>query len=98
VVVAEALAHGTPVITTKGAPWSDLESYGCGWWVDIGVEPLVIALHEAMTSSDNERHAMGKRGREYVRRYDWDDIAQKMTEVYRWVLSIEDKPNCVHED
>ncbi|GAV19891.1 D-inositol 3-phosphate glycosyltransferase [Mariprofundus micogutta] len=97
VVVAEALAHGVPVITTKGAPWSDLESYGCGWWVDIGVEPLVIALHEAMTLSDNKRQVMGELGREYVRRYDWDDIAQTMTEVYRWVLSIGDKPNCVHE-
>ncbi|MCK4788937.1 MAG: glycosyltransferase, partial [Desulfobacteraceae bacterium] len=28
VVVAEALAHGLPVITTRGAPWSDLETYG----------------------------------------------------------------------
>ena len=36
--VAEALAHGTPVISTKGAPWQDLETHGCGWWIDHGVQ------------------------------------------------------------
>ena len=35
--VAEALAQGTPVISTKGAPWAELVSHGCGWWVDHGV-------------------------------------------------------------
>jgi glycosyltransferase involved in cell wall biosynthesis len=32
ITVAEALAVGTPVIATKGAPWSGLETEGCGWW------------------------------------------------------------------
>ena len=55
VVVAEALAHGVPVITTKGAPWKDLETYECGWWIDIGIEPLVSALRAAMALSNEER-------------------------------------------
>ena len=97
-VVAEALAHGLPVITTRGAPWSDLETFGCGWWVDIGVEPLVTALHVAMALSDDERRAMGARGREYVRRYDWDDIAQDTADVYRWVVRQGPKPACVRTD
>ncbi len=44
--VAEALAAGVPVITTKGAPWEELmeESGRCGWWVDIGVEGLDVRL------------------------------------------------------
>src|SRR5262249_30544183 len=32
--VPEALAAGTPAISTKGAPWSGLEEEGCGWWID----------------------------------------------------------------
>lgn len=95
VVVAEALAHGVPVITTRGAPWADLETFGCGWWVDIGVEPLVHALRKAMALSDDERHAMGARGRDYVRRYDWDDIARQTMDVYRWVLGQGQVPECV---
>lgn len=96
VVVAEALAHGVPVITTKGAPWADLQTYGCGWWIDVGVEPLAQALRDAMALSDVERQAMGSRGREYVRRYDWDEVATHMVAVYRWVLSQGPRPDCVH--
>lgn len=97
-VVAEALTHGLPVITTRGTPWNDLEKYDCGWWVDIGVDPLVQALRQAMALSDDERYTMGTRGREYVRRYDWDDIAQQTIDVYRWVLGNQPKPDCVHLD
>lgn len=95
VVVAESLANGLPVITTRGAPWADLETHGCGWWIDTGVEPLVQALLEAMALSDEQRHAMGARGRDYVRRYDWGDIAAQTMAVYRWVLGQGDKPDCV---
>jgi len=98
VVVLEALAHGLPVITTRGAPWQDLESYRCGWWIDTGVEPLISALREAILLTDLERIAMGLRGREYVRRYDWDAIARQTAEVYRWVLNQGDKPECVITD
>ena len=44
IVVAEALWAGVPVITTKGAPWAELEETGeqrpgnrgrCGWWIDL---------------------------------------------------------------
>ena len=98
VVVAEALAYGVPVITTRGAPWGDLITQGCGWWVDIGVAPLEQALREAMSLSDDERRMMGARGREYVRRYDWGTIARQTAEVYRWVLDQRDKPECVITD
>lgn len=97
-VVAEALAHGLPVITTRGAPWADLATNGCGWWVDIGVEPLVDALREAVALSDEERQAMGKRGRDYVRRFDWADIASQTVDVYKWILGQAPKPDCVRLD
>jgi glycosyltransferase involved in cell wall biosynthesis len=98
VVVAEALAHGLPVITTRGAPWADLIAYRCGWWVDIGVEPLEHALRKAMALNDDERRAMGARGREYVRRYDWEVIALQSAAVYRWMLGVGEKPECVITD
>lgn len=95
VVVAEALAHGVPVITTRGAPWADLEAHHCGWWIDIGVDPLVEALRAAMALSDDERQAMGARGREYVRRYDWEAIARDTVAVYSWILGSGVRPDCV---
>lgn len=98
VVVAEALTYGLPVITTHGAPWKDLESYSCGWWVEIGVDPLLAALRKATALTDDERHAMGERGKEYVRRYNWNDIAQQTIELYRWILDTGHKPECVIMD
>lgn len=95
VVVAEALAHGLPVITTKGTPWQALEEEGCGWWVDIGVQPLAAALREAMGLSDEQRGAMGRRGQEYARRFSWEAIAGEAAAVYRWVLGRGERPGCV---
>jgi glycosyltransferase involved in cell wall biosynthesis len=97
-VVAEALAHGLPVITTQGTPWADLPAFGCGWWIGIGVEPLAEALQAALALSDAERAAMGARGLAYVRRYDWSTIAENMAAVYRWVLEQGGKPECVRLD
>ena len=95
-VVAEALAHGLPVITTKGAPWGDLEKFNCGWWIEIGVDPLVRALSLAMSLSDEKRREMGANGRSYIQRYAWKDIALKMTSVYQWVLGRGHQPTCLY--
>lgn len=95
VVVAEALSHGLPVITTRGAPWAALETHRCGWWVDIGVEPLVEALRAATALSDEERRAMGARGREYVRRFEWSVIARDTIAVYNWIVGKGPRPACV---
>lgn len=99
IVVAEALAAGLPVITTKGAPWLDLVTYDCGWWVNIGVEPLVSAMREAMALSNVDRLEMGKKGRQLVQNsYAWPKIAEDMKNTYRWMLEGGTPPNCVRLD
>jgi glycosyltransferase involved in cell wall biosynthesis len=86
VVVAEALAAGRPVITTTGAPWSELRSQHCGWWIPIGVEPLTAALQEAMSLSDDERREMGARAQDLARsRYAWSAIAAQTCRLYGWI-------------
>ena len=99
VVIAEALACGVPVITTKGTPWKLLEEYACGWWIDIGVEPLVAALKEAVNLSDIERRVMGKNGRSLVdKKFKWDPIAAQMSEVYSWLVNGGVTPDCILKD
>jgi len=96
IVVAEALASGLPVITTKGSPWAELEEHKCGWWIDIGVEPLAKALQEAIKLTPEERKAMGLRGRQLVEQnYSWDKIGKEMLSVYEWVLKGGSPPSCV---
>lgn len=87
-VVIEALAHRVPVVCTKEAPWEELETHNCGWWIDIGVEPLVNALKEAMSLSDEERSAMGARGRKLVEeKYTWKAVVKAMVKGYEEILN-----------
>jgi glycosyltransferase involved in cell wall biosynthesis len=59
-----------------------------GWWIDVGVEPLVEALREAMGMSDEERRAMGENGRRLVEaKYRWEAVAGRMAEVYEKCLN-----------
>lgn len=96
VVIAEALASGLPVITTKGAPWKLLETHSCGWWIDIGVEPLAEALRQAMGISDEQRIAMGRRGRALVTQScTWPAVAEQMKSVYEWVLGQGPQSDCI---
>jgi glycosyltransferase involved in cell wall biosynthesis len=84
--VAEALAAGTPAISTKGAPWGGLDSEGCGWWVDQGAEPLAAALAHAMALPREALKAMGDKGREWMARdFSWDRAARDMIDVYLWL-------------
>lgn len=88
ITVAESLASGTPVIASQGTPWQGLERERCGRWVSIGVEPLAAALDEMMAMSDEERAAMGVRGREWIRRdFSWKGIGVHMKAAYEWLLA-----------
>jgi glycosyltransferase involved in cell wall biosynthesis len=98
VVVAEALAHGVPVITTRGTPWEGLLHHGCGWWVEPTADSLVEALQEAINMDQASLLAMGEKGREYIREFEWTHIAQQTTDVYRWVLGQGPMPECVVRD
>ncbi len=99
IVVAEALASCVPVITTRGTPWRELAERKCGWWIDVGPEPLAAALDEAMRLSPDELRAMGLRGRALVEQhYAWPSLAAQMSEVYRWVLGRGVRPDCVRID
>lgn len=95
-VVAEALACGTPVICSHGAPWAGLEANKCGWWVPTEEAALESAMREAMSLNDATRREMGARGREWMKRdFDWNAIGRKMKVAYEWLLNGGDKPEWV---
>lgn len=96
IAIAESLSYGVPVVTTKGAPWQDLEHYGCGWWIDDTQQALADALVEGMEMSSQERQIMGLKGRSLVEtKYAWDAIAKEMASVYQWILDGGEPPSCV---
>lgn len=87
-VVAEALAHGVPVITTTGAPWEGLLDHACGWWVPPTADALESALKEALARPASERRAMGERGRIWMlSSHSWGSVAKRMVEAYQALLT-----------
>lgn len=87
IVVAESLASGTPVITTKGTPWEELNSNGCGWCTEIGVEPLVYALREFLNCTVFDLSEMGRKGRMLIEdKYTSEAVAEQMLFMYKKLL------------
>jgi glycosyltransferase involved in cell wall biosynthesis len=85
--LAEALAHGTPVIATRGTPWSELGPRRCGWWVDADEESLASAIRQALVLDEQDRTEMGSRGRAWMAEaFSWQSVAQRMATFYAQVI------------
>lgn len=98
-VVAEALAHGCPAVVGRGAPWSGLQTEGCGWWMDNDVDRLTGALDEAMSLPAERLVGMGARGRAWMERdFGWESIGKRMVAAYQWLLDGGDRPAWVRID
>ena len=77
IAVAEALAHGLPVLTTKGTPWSILPESGCGWWVDATVDGIAQGLRQATILDSDTLQAMGAKGRALaIAEFGWKRVAK----------------------
>lgn len=96
IVIAEALASSLPVITTKGAPWKELNTNNCGDWIEIGLQPLKESLSKMLTKSEMELAQMGRNGRKLIEQnYSIDSVATSMYELYQWICNNKSKPNFV---
>lgn len=89
IVIAEALASGTPVITTKGTPWEELNTEGCGWCIDIGSEATKEALYIFSKLNEDELKAMGCNGRELIiKKFSIVKIANYILKLYKKHINI----------
>ena len=87
-VVAEALAAGTPVLTTTGTPWAELHTHQCGWWVAPEVGALAQALTAALKMPATQRQQMGANGRQLILdQYTWPAVGRQMLQAYQWLIN-----------
>jgi len=86
--IAEALAHGLPVLTTTGAPWPMLPERGCGWWVEPTVDGIAEGLRLATSLGSTALNAMGAKGRELVAaEFSWERVAKQFVSMYENVIA-----------
>jgi glycosyltransferase involved in cell wall biosynthesis len=80
--IAEALAHGLPVLCTDGAPWRRLDEVDAGRcvaWAEYG-QALQILLDETPAAL----RARGNRGQLWMERdFSWAQSAARLAEFYR---------------
>ncbi|RTL01176.1 MAG: glycosyltransferase [Proteobacteria bacterium] len=94
--VAEAFAAATPVITTKGAPWSMINEYEAGWWIDVSLDGLVNSLRDALDRPLDELREMGLQGNRMVRdNFDWNAIGEKSRALYSWMIDGGEHPDFI---
>jgi glycosyltransferase involved in cell wall biosynthesis len=80
--VVESLASGVPAIVTRTCPWREIETEGCGLWVDQTVAAIAAALND-LAGDPARRARMGERAMAFARtRYAWDAIAPQMARLY----------------
>jgi glycosyltransferase involved in cell wall biosynthesis len=80
--VIESLAAGVPAIVTRTCPWPEIETSGCGFWVEQTAQAIAAAIG-TLAGDPARRAGMGERAAVFARdRYSWDVIAPQMARLY----------------
>ena len=94
--VLEAWAYAKPVLMTPECNLS--EGFAAGAALQIGTSPEEIAagLKQVIEMSDDDRRAMGNRGRDLVTtKFSWSRIGEQMRLVYEWALGAGPTPEVI---
>lgn len=80
--VVESLAAGVPVIATRTCPWSEIETRGCGFWVE-QTSPAIASAIGTLADDAARRARMSERAAAFAcEQYSWDAIAPRMARLY----------------
>ena len=83
IVVAEALASCVPVITTTGTPWSEIDTWKCGEYIEPDLDALINALDKWMELTPKSRMEAGLMGRKLIQtKYSLGSVAQSFEKLY----------------
>ena len=85
--IIEALASGLPVLISTACNMPEVEEHGAGRVVPPERREIAKVLRELISMTDEDRAAMGRRGRELAReRFDWSGLIPKYRRMYASVV------------
>jgi len=88
IVVAEALAHGVPALTTTATPWRALPKRGCGWCVAPSRAGIALGLAEATARESAVLRMMGIKGRAWMAAdFGWEGVANQFIAAYTQLVT-----------
>jgi len=95
-VVAEALARGTPVVASDIPGFRAVLGEGAGLLVPPGDGNALTDALVDLLADEERRQAFGVAGHRLVReRYSWDEIAQRLLRIYELVTGARAEPATV---
>jgi glycosyltransferase involved in cell wall biosynthesis len=85
--VAEALAVGTPVVTTTATPWEAWVDGQCGWICQPTVPDLLVSLSAAMGCPEDRLASFGVAGARLIEtEFSIESVLDKLDQTYSWML------------
>ena len=78
-VYVESLASGTPIIASHGTPWSEVEEFQCGQWVENNVDKVCGAMRDMLSRDKNELRDYSV---SYAKKFDWSVIAGEFHKLF----------------
>jgi poly(glycerol-phosphate) alpha-glucosyltransferase len=95
--ILEALASRLPTLITHQCNFPEVAQADAGVLADPTAQSVEDGLRRLLRMSDEERAAMGRRGRTLIEQhYTWQAVAAKMIAVDNWLLGRADRPDFVH--
>lgn len=92
----EAWAHGLPSLLTPQCNLPEGFEHGAALSIDPNEPAIANGLRRLMAMTDDERKAMGARGRALVAsHFSWPVVASQFEDVYRWLLGFQAQPEIV---
>jgi glycosyltransferase involved in cell wall biosynthesis len=94
--ILEAAAAGLPVLLTPECNFPELAGANAAIEITTDASGIEKGLRQILELSDEQRKAMGQRGRELIKRnYTWPAIAGQMCRVYDWLAETAAMPEMV---
>jgi poly(glycerol-phosphate) alpha-glucosyltransferase len=92
----EAWSWRLPALLTPHCNLPEGFAAGAALRIEAGPQGVAAGLRALFALSDDQRRAMGRRGRDLVAaRFTWPRVAAEFDAVYRWLLGWQDRPPCV---
>jgi glycosyltransferase involved in cell wall biosynthesis len=94
--VLEAWASAKPVLMTPECNLPEGFGAGAAFQIGTGPEEIAAGLKQVIEMSDDDRRAMGNRGRNLVAtKFSWPRIGEQMRSVYKWALGGGPRPEVI---
>lgn len=92
----EAWSHGLPALLTPQCNLPEGFTHDAAIAIDPEVASIVDGLRRLTAMTDQQRAAMGRRGRALVLdRFSWPAVAKQFEQVYRWLLGQQPPPDTI---